>query len=238
MKRLSIVVAVLAVLFVLSLIVTLFIVPGKLVPVPVAIGALAASLNVWMVIRERKRSSQALSFRAALSLTERMRELGLEFNHRSHKNDIAEGIRDYFAYTASGPPLCQYCQSYADEVVCGNAAINPSKLGVFCTSCGCGRLFDEVNATRKHVALPALPNGNLFQILNVLERDALEKGIIHAPVAAAPKLPETTGFCAVIQHTGDFRNAPLKVRVDVTAQSVSVLEGELTERDSHLRRIK
>ncbi|MFA4954915.1 MAG: hypothetical protein WC641_06400 [Patescibacteria group bacterium] len=227
-----------SVLFVLSLIVTLFIVSGKLVLVPLAIGVVAASLNVCMVIRERKRLSQAPPFRATLSLMERMRDLGLEFSHHSSEMEIAGGIRDYFVYTA-GPPLCQYCQSYADEVVCGNAAINPSKLGFFCTSCGCGRLYNEVNAVRKHVALPALPNGNLFGILNVLERDALEKGIIHAPVAEAPKLPEATSFCAVIQHTGDFRNAPLKVKVDVTAQSVSVIEGELTERpDSNLRRIK
>ena len=59
-------------------------------------------------------------------------------------------------------------------------------LGIFCTDCGRGRLFPEVNKLRRLAGLPELPDGQLMQSIFVLQAEAKRLGIRQqAEVAAA-----------------------------------------------------
>ncbi|MFA5186218.1 MAG: hypothetical protein WC551_07055 [Patescibacteria group bacterium] len=178
--------------------------------------------------------SRVLLLRSRLSLKERMADLGLDFYHYPSINYISADIRHAFIEDSSGKALCRRCHNHADLVQAINPVVNPCNLGYFCTNCGEGRLFENIGRIREASGLPTLPDGNMFAILNVLERSALEHGLIRGPV---DELPQNSTFSTVVQNSGDYRKGVLKVRVDVATQTV-VLENEAEQPGQLLRLIK
>ncbi|MBI5654233.1 hypothetical protein HZC53_01065 [Candidatus Uhrbacteria bacterium] len=177
--------------------------------------------------------SLALPPRSRLSLKERMADLGMGFHHYPGIEYISEDIRHLFIKAQSGVALCRRCQNSVDQVQSRNPAINPCNLGYFCNDCGEGRLFESVKRVREANGLPSLPDSNLFSILDVLERFALKNGLLHEP---AIEQPQSVMFDAVLQETAGYRNPPLKARVDVEAQTVTLVDE--TVQSKSLRLVK
>lgn len=204
---------------------------GQGVAVGVALMFLVAT-SKWY--KNRVKRNRELPHRSRMSLKERMADLGLEFKHRPNINFVPVELRGAFGRNNNDETLCRHCHNFVDEIVSKNPAINPCHLGYFCTSCGEGRLFASVDLVRQANGMPCLPNGNLFSIVKVLERVAFEKGILREPTTEQPK-PES--FDVILQETAGYRGPPLKARVDIESQTVTLVD-ETAHSGQPLRLVK
>jgi len=165
-------------------------------------------------------SMNILPFRLGLGLRERMADLGLVFRRVESTDFLPEDVKRNFTEKHWRDPTCRRCGGDVEELLAKNPAINPCKLGCFCTSCGEGCLFTSIKRVREAGGLLPLPDGNLFAILNVLEHEALSKGIIKSP----RRENTSSEFYTVIQGNDEYRKALLMVRVDVTGKTVEVVD--------------
>jgi len=184
--------------------------------------------------KNQAKVGRAFPPRSSLSLNERMADLGLEFKHYPAVTHIPEDIRRAFGVTEDGEAICKRCHCPVEGARSNNPAISPCHLGFFCPNCGEGRLFLSVETARKANRLPSLPNENLFAIMAVLERFALKNGLIRESAAERPHLEI---FDATLQETADYRSSPLKVRVDIEARTVTLVD-ETANSGQSLRLVK
>jgi len=169
--------------------------------------------------------TKILPCRVGLGLKERLSSLGLELRRINEPDTPASEklFRKDYSF-GSTPYVCRACDCPVHELTGDKAAVASGSLGIFCGTCGRGELRPHIRRLRADLGLPHLPDGNLFRILNVLERDAAAKGIIKESV---PALPET--FECHVSGTGDYRYQPLKIRVDVANRTAEAVDGMADE---------
>jgi hypothetical protein len=104
---------------------------------------------------------------------------------------LPESIRLSFATREDRDRTIAVCSSCMDSglaVVCSeDRNLHPGgSLGIFCTDCGRGRLFSEVNKVRRAANLPELPDGQLMQAMFVLQEEAKRLGIRYKQKTSVP----------------------------------------------------
>lgn len=199
---------------------------------------LAGSSAVFRKMRSGKRKP-SLSI-ARLSLEQRMKRVGLEFRRKPLKDIhfVPESIRNQFGVPAGDaddynkPPVCRYCQCDASiKSVDGRyRLLHSEQLGYFCDHCAHGVILPTVTANRRSLGLPALDEHSLYEILNVLDREAEAKGLLKPEDQFEEQIPPVT-FDTVLDAPGSYRQGLVHVRVDISAKTVTPIEAPPTGKD-------
>ncbi|MBP9863823.1 hypothetical protein KBC54_00030 [Patescibacteria group bacterium] len=183
-------------------------------------------MGVFLVSKfvKSRRVLQALPFTASKSLKERMKGVGLTFSNYPSMDFIPTSIRgDFFASSSAerfGAPSCHHCHKDVASCLGQILAIHDGNLGWFCVSCGAGTVLPIVIKNRQAVGLPPIPSKNLYQILNVLERDAVAKGLLKPSNEVTEEEAPPVTFETVLDATTGYRDKPMRVRVDIRNQTV------------------
>lgn len=173
----------------------------------------------------RRRFPPALPFTAGKSLKERMESVGLSFMQYGSMGSIPENIRGSFSPMSfdegkTGEPGCDQCHGKVMLCSMQHSALHPEKLGWFCSACGAGAVLPIAIKNRKTLGLPPVDSGDLFKILNVLERDAVKKGLLKPPSEVTEEEIPPVTFEATLDASTGYRDKPTRVRVDIAKQTV------------------
>lgn len=142
-----------------------------------------AMLGVAIVyLIRRNRWNRPVPFCVNMTLSERMSDLGLRWIGTECYSTIPPEIRSAFiVFGNSDRAGCPKCHTHVNPMRSDHPQIHEGVLGWFCGECGYGQLIQTVNTSREAMGRYPLHQTNLFWILNALERQAMDAGLIVAP---------------------------------------------------------
>jgi hypothetical protein len=159
--------------------------------------------KVWQKLHAHKQPPKRL-FTFDLPLQDRLRALSLSFTPDAWTKKCA---------------VCDYDSLYLLRGV--DPRIHEGDLGRYCGkcfTCYSGLASDE---RRQQLHLPRLRGYPLLQVLEILERDAIARGILKGPATEETEKPKN--FTATVEGTGSYRSPPQRVRVDPEHKTVHPL---------------